>query len=249
VSAEDGEADPRLRRNLRARSLRVFAQGARAAIRLPAWVVGFSLLGVGALAYDIGVPFWVAVLSTPLIWAGPAQFVLFGSLAAGTALGVVALAVSLTSMRLLPMGISLLAVMRRERQPLWLRLLLAHFVVVTTWLEGMRVLPGLPSRDRVPWYLGFACTCVLVTTALTAAGYQLSATLPVYLAAGFMALTPLFFALSLFAGARGHPDLVAIALGAALLPIAQATLGRDADLLVAGGIGGLVAYAARAARW
>jgi predicted branched-subunit amino acid permease len=238
----EDDAAARMRRGRRERDLRLFLQGARAALLLPAWVVGFSLMGVGALAYDIGAPFWMAVLSTPLIWAGPAQFVLFGSLAAGGALVSIGLAVSLTSMRLLPMGITLLALMRREGQGLGLRLLLAHYTVVTTWVEGMRVLPRLPPRDRAPWFLGFANACVAVTTAMTGLGYVLSASLPLYLAAGLLFLTPLFFSLTLMAGARTLADVAALVLGAATAPVLAVAVGPDLDLLAAGLLGGGVAY-------
>src|SRR5215218_3288666 len=55
----------------------VFWRGARDALALTAWVLGFSLLGVGSLARDAGFPAGAAVLSTMLMWAGPAQAVLF----------------------------------------------------------------------------------------------------------------------------------------------------------------------------
>ena len=41
----------------------------------------FSLIGVGSLAQDVGFPLMVAVLSTLLMWAGPAQVILFGGIA------------------------------------------------------------------------------------------------------------------------------------------------------------------------
>jgi len=220
-----------------------FGQGCRAAIVLPAWVVGCSLLGLGALGHDIGLPLWVVMLSTPLIWAGPAQFVLFGSLAAGMALVSIALAVSLTSMRLLPMGISILALLRGRDRHLATRILLAHLVVVSTWVEGMRLMPHMPQRNRLPWFLGFSFTCIVVSTLMTGLGHMLSASLPRYLAAGFMFLTPLFFSLTLIAGARKAPDIAAIALGVVLGAVLGPVVGPDFDLLAAGVGGGLAAYA------
>src|SRR5215210_3021921 len=50
-----------------------FLRGARDAFSFPAWVVGFSLLGVGSMVRDVGHPVGAAMLSTLLIWAGPAQ--------------------------------------------------------------------------------------------------------------------------------------------------------------------------------
>lgn len=214
-----------------------------AALALPAWIVGFAQFGVGALGADIGLPLVMVMLSTPLIWAGPAQFVLFGGLAAGMGLVSIALAVTLTAIRLLPMGISLLALLRQRGQSVAMRLALSHMVVVTTWVEGMRVLPGMVRRSRVPWFWGFALACIIVSTMLTALGHMLSAAMPRYLVVGFMVVTPLFFLLSLIAGARALPDAVAVMLGLGLGAALGPVVGPDLDLLLAGLIGGLAAFA------
>ncbi|MGV6873130.1 AzlC family ABC transporter permease [Pseudochelatococcus sp. B33] len=217
------------------------------ALRFPAWVSGVVMLGVGSLAHDLGFPFWAAVLSTPLIWAGPAQFVLFGSLASGAGLVAVAVAVSLTSMRLLPMGLSLLPLMEQPRRNLAMRLLLAHYTVVVTWTEGQRRLPALAPERRAPYYLGFANTAVLLATLLTALGFVMSAAVPPVLAAALLFLTPLFFSLSLLAGTRSTADGLAVGLGVLLMPVATPLVGPDLDLLAVGLLGGSLAYLARRA--
>ena len=222
---------------------RVGLRGARDALLLPAWVIGLAMLGVGALAHDIGMPLGATVLSTPLIWAGPAQFVLFGGIAAGGAALSMALAVSLTSMRLLPMALSLLPMMERPGgTPLAMRLLLAHLLVVTTWIESIRRFPSLPRGEREAWYIGFALACVVVSTGMTAACYLLGAALPQHLAAGFLFLTPMFFALSLVASAARPADWLALAGGVLLLPVAMLVAGPGFDLLLAGLVGGTAAW-------
>lgn len=226
----------------RRRHAHLFRRGVTAALVLPAWIVGFSQFGVGALGADIGLPMSMVVLSTPLIWAGPAQFVLFGSLTAGAGLLAIALAVTLTAIRLLPMGISLLALLHQRGQGTAMRVLLSHLVVVTTWVEGIKSLPGMPRSHRVAWFLGFGLTCIAVSTVLTTLGFVLSASLPRYMAAGFMVVTPLFFLLSLLASARVLPDVVAVGLGLVLGATLGPVVGPDLDLLLAGLIGGLVAF-------
>src|SRR3954464_4529778 len=107
-------------------------RGVRDALALPAWVVGLSLFAVGSLAGETGFPGGTAVLSTLLIWAGPAQVIFFARIAAGTALPgaarviffaagaagpplpAVARAVGLSSIRLLPMAMSLLPLLREQ---------------------------------------------------------------------------------------------------------------------------------------
>ncbi|NNM73992.1 AzlC family ABC transporter permease [Enterovirga aerilata] len=221
---------------------RDFVWGFGRALALPAWIVGFSLLGVGSLARDAGHPIGAAVLSTILIWAAPAQLILYGTIASGGLLVAAALAVGLSAIRLLPMVLSIWPYLRRPGQPLWLQLLMAHFVAATSWIDATRHLPGMEPDRRVPYYLGFASACVAVSSTMTALGFLLVGALPGPMAAGLLCLTPLYFMIALVGSARNAPDWLAIALGVGLVPVAQITVGRDFDLLATGLVGGTAAY-------
>src|ERR1700686_2247955 len=74
-----------------------------------------TYIGIGALAHDFGLPSWWLALSTLLVWAAPAQVILISTLGIGTPLFEVALAVSLSSIRLFPMMVALLPLLREER--------------------------------------------------------------------------------------------------------------------------------------
>lgn len=224
---------------------RDYLWGLGRALALPAWIVGFSLLGVGSLARDAGHPIGAAVFSTIFVWAAPAQLILYGTLASGGLIVAAALAVFLSAIRLLPMVLSIWPYLRKPGQPLWLQLLMAHLVAATTWIDATRHLPDMEGERRVPYYLGFATACVGVSAAMTAIGFLLVGALPGPLAAGLLCLTPLYFMISLVGSARGATDWLALALGVALVPIAQHVVGRDYDLLAAGLIGGTTAYLAR----
>jgi predicted branched-subunit amino acid permease len=220
-----------------------FWRGARDAMSLPAWVLGFSILGIGSLARDAGFPAGAAVMSTVVMWAGPAQAIFFASIAAGTSLPVVAFAVTLSSIRLLPMTVAILPLLRRPGQSVLTQLAAAHFIAVTMWVEGLRRLPPLPPADRVPYFFGFAGALLVVCTAATYIGYFLLGALPTALAAGLLFLTPVFFSVSLVAGAQSVADWAALLLGAALAPGFQLLLGKDVDLLATGLVAGTAAYA------
>lgn len=217
-------------------------RGVRDALALPAWVVGLSLFAVGSLAGETGFPAGVAILSTLLIWAGPAQVIFFGGIAAGTALPAIALAVGLSSIRLLPMTMSVLPLLRGRAKGTALQLYLAHHVAVTVWVESQRRLPLMPAAERLPYFLGFAHGCLGVCAVTTYLGHSLVGALPLPLAAGLLFLTPVFFTLSLTAGARGAADWIALGAGFALAPPATALVGKDFDLLAVGLIGGTAAY-------
>lgn len=218
-------------------------RGARDALTFPAWVVGLSLFAVGSLAREVGFPPGAAVLSTVLIWAGPAQVIFFGGIGAGTALPFVAIAVALSSIRLLPMTMSILPLLRGSGGRGWAtQLLVAHYVAVTVWVEGLRRLPPMPREERLPYYLGFVNAVLVACAATTLLGYYLVAAMPAPVAAGLLFLTPIFFTLSLVAGARVAADWLAIAFGFLLAPLATRIVGRDLDLLAIGLLGGTAAY-------
>ena len=225
------------------RERRFALAGARAALALPAWIIGFSFLGVGSLARDAGHPMGAAVLSTLLVYAGPAQLILYTSLASGGAVLAAAIAVGFSAIRLFPMTLSLMPYLRRPGQSLGGLLLLAHPIAATIWMECMRRLPGMEPEGRVPYYCGFAAICITICTTMTALGYALVGALPTPLAAGIVFLTPVYFVTAMVSGARQAGDWLAIGLGIALLPVAQLVVGSDYDILAGGLVAGSFAYA------
>src|SRR5580700_812149 len=84
-----------------------------------AWTSVFSLVligtyvGIGALAHDYGFGLWWVVVSTVLVWAGPAQVILLSALGAGASPLEAGIAVGLSGIRLLPMVVVLLALIKR----------------------------------------------------------------------------------------------------------------------------------------
>lgn len=199
-----------------------------------------SFIGFGGLVRDIGFPLGAAILSTLLVWALPAQVLLVGGYAAGNAAPVIALAVGLSSVRLFPMAASILPFLRGERRA-GVQFIAAHFVAVTAWIEGMRHLPKLPGKERLPFFFGLACTLVLSSMISTMIGYHLAGTLPRALAIGLLFLTPLSFLIQLSHNARDLVDRLALVFGLVLAPL-MAEIGGRLDLLWTGLIGGAAAW-------
>jgi predicted branched-subunit amino acid permease len=200
------------------------------------------MIGIGSLARDAGVPAGAAVISTLFIWASPAQAIFFVSIAAGASLPGIALAICLSSIRFLPMTLAILPLIRRPGQRVITQLAAAHLVAITTWVEGLRRLPSMQPPDRLPYFFGFALACIGLSAAATYLGYILVDALPLALTAGLLFLPPVFFSISLVAGARSLGDWLAIVLGFGLAPLFNALLGKDFDLLAAGLVGGTAAY-------
>jgi predicted branched-subunit amino acid permease len=202
------------------------------------------MIGVGGLARGAGFPFGAAVASTFLIWAGPAQVLFFGAIAAGTALPAVALSICLSSIRLMPMCLSVLPLLHTKRTRLPTLIAASHFVAVTVWVESLRRLPDIPRDARLAFFFGFAATCITTTAAFTGAGYFLLTALPDPFAAGLLFLTPVYFLSTIVRSARVATDWFALAFGLAFAPMSQALIGGGFDLLVLGVVGGTAAYVA-----
>lgn len=219
-----------------------FRRGFMHSARLPMFVMALTFLGIGSLAREAGVSLGVALTATLLIWAGPAQVIFLGSLINGLSLPAIALSVSLSSVRLMPMCVSLMPFLRRKGQPLAVTLYATHMIAVTGWAESIRRLPDMPVGGRLPWFLGLVHGLYLSAAVATAVGYLLSATLPRELAAGLLFVTPIYFVAALVRNVREPIDWMALALGFALTPILKPLTGAGFDLLAVGVGGGTIAW-------
>ena len=216
--------------------------GIKDALRLPAWVVAAALIGVGPLAQAVGHPIGAAMASTVFVWAGPAQVLFYGGLGSGMAYPALAFVIGLSSMRFLPMTMTIMQMLRRPNQSILTQFAIAHFVTVTVWAECLRRLPDMRQELRISYFFGFAITCLVLSTFTTAFGYVLAGAVPSHFAAGLLFLTPVFFTCSICTGARDFPDWLAIGMGAVLEPLALHVAGPEFDLLVTGLVGGTVAF-------
>jgi hypothetical protein len=100
----------------------------------------------------------------------------------------------------------------------------------------------MPRIERVPYYFGFANACIILSAISTGVGYLLVGVVPGPLAAGLLAVTPIFFTISLTAGARIPADWIALGLGFLLEPFALVLLGPGLDLMGVGLVGGTIAF-------
>src|SRR4030088_275611 len=114
-----------------------FLAGFRAAwLSVMAYVLIGTYIGIAALAHDFGFSLWGLAASTVLVWAAPAQVILVSALGAGATPVETALAVGLSSARLLPMGLSLLPLITRTGMSNRNLLLPAHLTAVSLWIEA-----------------------------------------------------------------------------------------------------------------
>src|SRR5581483_11576983 len=207
-----------------------------------AYVLFGTYLGIGALGHDFGFSLLWVVSSTLLIWAGPAQVVLISSLGAGGNLIEPAIAVCLSGVRLLPMVVALVPLLRTEKTRTRHLVLTAHMTAISMWVESLRLLPGLPRERRIAFCNGIAGGLLFASVIGSGLGFYLAGSLPRVFAAALLFLTPLSFAISVIRNSRLLLDRMAFAFGLCLGPL-LAAMKVELDLLLSGLIGGTLAYA------
>lgn len=204
-------------------------------------VLSGTYVGLGALAHDFHFsPLWFA-FSTVLVWAGPAQLILISALGTGGPPVEAAIAISLSGIRLFPMVVTLLPLLRGKGARLRDLMLPMHFTSVSMWVENLRILPKLPVERRIAFSNGLSSSYMGTACIAGSVGYYLAAGLPPVLAAGLLFLTPMAFLISTARNARQMIDRLALALGLAIGPVFTAAH-IELDLMWTGLVGGTLAY-------
>ena len=216
--------------------------GVRVGLGGPTLFLGLTYLGIGSLAWQANVSLGLVLMSTVLMWAGPAQVIFLAALINGLALPAIALSITLSSVRLLPMCVSLLPFLRGANGSRWHTLYMSHFIAVTAWVESIRRLPDMPLHGRVPYFLGLSHTLFFGALIACAVGYFLAGLLAPAMAAGLLFVTPVYFTIALVRNARNTIDWFALGFGFALAPIVPHFVGAGFDLLVLGVTGGTAAW-------
>jgi predicted branched-subunit amino acid permease len=200
-----------------------------------------TYVGIGALSHDTNFSLGWALAGTALIWAGPAQIILISTLGSGATIVQAAIAVTVSAIRLFPMVVSVLPLLRTPATKRRHLLLATHFIAVTLWVECYRLLPQVPRERRLAFTHGLGIGLLLVCLSATTLGYGLAANLPQLFGAAILLLTPLAFLLSTARNCRQLSDVLALVLGLALYPLV-AQLHTGVDILISGVAAGSIAY-------
>ena len=218
-----------------------FLQGLRAVYSVAAFVLFATALGFGAFARDAGFTVGHVAFLSVIMFALPNQVVLLDQLARGATIATAALAVTHAAVRLFPMVATIMPGLRGTHPRPVLALLAAHFVAVTTWIEGSRRLPAVPPDLRLAQHFGIGVAVCFMMLLGSVAGFYLTGGVPASVSAALIFTTPLYFILSLVMSSRARMDFAAIVLGCGLAPLFYLIV-PGVDLLATGLIGGTVAY-------
>jgi 4-azaleucine resistance transporter AzlC len=215
-------------------------EGIRDAMPLGVALVAISM-ALGTLARDAGLAWWLAVLASAVVYAGPAQFLAMFQLAAGAATGTIVVTTFVASLRYFLFAMSLaplLADAPRRRLPV-----LAHanadgsYALVMARASSRR---GEARLDR--YFLGTFVVSFGAWITGTVAGSLLGGNLPADLSYALGFASPAIFLAFLVPRLRSRPDWVVAAIagfgalgGAQLLPPGSETLVALVVAVIVGG--------------
>jgi predicted branched-subunit amino acid permease len=171
-----------------------------------------------------------------------AQIILLSTLGSGATAVQAAIAVTVSAIRLFPMVVSVLPMMRTPQTKRRHLVLVTHFIAVTLWVESFRLLPQVPHERRIAFVHGLGAGLLLLSLTATMIGYGVAANLPEMFGAAILLLTPLAFLLSTARNCRQLADVLALLLGLALFPLV-AMLHTGVDIVISGVTAGTIAYA------
>lgn len=219
-----------------------FFSGASLIASVPALILMTAHVGFAGFASENGVSLLQAAFMVATIWALPANIVLIGAVAGGYSLIAAAIAVGLSSIRLMPMVAAFIPEIRGPKTRKSTLLFLSHFIAITAWVVGMERLKDVPRDMRLSFFAGLGITLTAANTLVVIIVYLLSATFPPFVFAALFFLTPMYFLTSLWGSARDRSIHVAMVSGLLLFPLIH-YLAPAYDLLLTGFIGGIVTMA------
>src|SRR5690606_3848131 len=98
---------------------RWYLRGCGGAVSIPGPILVSAFVGFASLAKGAGLTAAQSVFMTGVVWALPAHVVLVGAILAGASLPAAMFAVTLSSVRLMPMVVAIVPELRGSRTPRW----------------------------------------------------------------------------------------------------------------------------------
>jgi len=158
--------------------------------------VGFALLLIGLawgyLAHAVGLPWWIAVLMSLVVYAGPAQFLAAALITIGAGIPAIVATTFVANLRYSLFAATLVPLLR-DAPPARL-VPLAHVVADGSFAVTLRHVAAHPDGRRLDLYLlGSSIVGFATFPPATLAGALLGSSLPPLLAYGFGFASPAIF--------------------------------------------------------
>lgn len=218
-----------------------FGKGLARIASIPAIILMFAFIGFAGLSRDSGFSLPQTLLMVASIWALPANVVLIGAILSKASLLTAMVSVGLSSIRLLPMVVSILPEMRGERTRKLTLYVLSHFVAITAWVMALERFKTVPRDYRTAYFGGLGFGFLIANLVLVTLTFEIADKLPPLFSAALIFVTPLYFLFSLWGSAREKQSHYAMGFGLLLTPIFHA-ISPQTDILLTGVTGGALAW-------
>ena len=185
----------------------------------PALALGASFLAIGALLKNIGFNVQQSFFSTFFTYALPGQLVMAESFFVGASLINIFVAVWLVNVRLYPMSVSLIPLLKDKSQPRWKYYLSCHFLAVSSWLIMKNRYQSIDQKYRIDFWIGIGIGTWGTAIFSTLAGYFLSDYLNKDMMIGLAIVNPVYFTCMMMGAIKNRSIGLSVLLGAILGPL------------------------------
>ena len=207
----------------------------------PALALGASFLAIGALLKDIGFNVQQSFFSTFFTYALPGQLVMAESFFVGASLVNIFVAVWLVNVRLYPMSVSLIPLLKDKSQPRWKYYLSCHFLAVSSWLIMKNRYQSIDQKYRIDFWIGIGIGTWGTAIFSTLVGYFLSDYLNKDMMIGLAIVNPIYFMCMMIGAMKTIQIIFSVILGAILGPIFY-FVSPEWCILYGGIVAGTIAY-------
>ena len=219
----------------------VLRRGIGDAVNIPGFALGSTMMGFSVIAKEAGLNFWMVLATTASVWGLPGQVAFAGLYATGASLLLIFVAVALANMRMMLMVISGADILRLRdlNLPLWRRVLVMHFLAITSWTQISYMQERYSSDQLLTYYTGFSLTIFAFGMTGTTIGFFFDDLIPPEILRIVIFVTPIYILL-LIINARQTVNRIALVIGASLCPLFYLWIGNW-SVLVSGLVGGTLA--------
>jgi predicted branched-subunit amino acid permease len=200
------------------------------------------MLGFGSIAADLGEPLWRCLILTFGLWSMTGQLAFIELTASDIAGWTVVLAVTVANIRLLPLTLATIPLVRIEPGLQARHFWIAQINSVTSYVQLTHAANAIADRTRRERYFHGVCVAALALGLTgTILGHTAASTLPPEVLRTLVFTTPLYMLL-LSGRTPDHAMFGAALLGCVLVPLAQAWSPQFG--VIAGGlVAGTIAFA------
>ena len=199
-----------------------------------------SFFALGALFDDSGLEIWHGALCSLIVFALPGQLTAAELFAREAGLAVIVVSVLLVNLRLMPLTVALLPLLRPLSSRGWRDFAAAHLIAVTGWVCFMSTREKIPPPLRYRYFVWMGAAFWLSGVAATVLGYWAGEKLPPQLLLGLLFLNPIYFLCMMLRAVSRRAEAAAMLAGTLLLPPLHFV--GEWDIVASGLIGGAAVW-------